>query len=178
MKLLPALALALGLGFAVTAADVHAEDVVPAADKAAYKATLQEVIKEAASGKVADVDAAVAKLNKVVETGAGWCKTHAAKDAKNQKALEFVAASVDKMKAETLESIEANWHQGKAMKDAGAGDYATIDQTSAAASLLDTVIHPVTAIIALNEYKKDQKKDHLDQVVSELEELVGHLDHI
>lgn len=176
MRHLLTLATVLGLAFASPLA--HAESIVPAADVAAVDAILKEVIKEAASGKVADVDGAVAKLNTAVEKGKAMIALVAAKDEANKKALEFVAAHADKMKTETLETIEANWHAGKAMKDAGAGDYEKIDQAGAAAAAMDTVIHPVTAILALQEYKKDQKKDHLDQVVSELEELVGHLKHL
>ena len=171
MKLLVALTFVIGV---VTASlTAHAASGVSPADKAALTSTLEGVVKQVESGTLANVDPVIETLKGAVEKGKAIIAAVAAQDASNRKVLEFIAASVGKMYGETLESIEHNWHKGDAIHLAGLGDiYDKIAKQSPAIVAIDAVVHPVTAILALQAYKKDQKKDHLDQVVTELKELL------
>jgi hypothetical protein len=171
MKLFAVLALAIGL--LTGAATANAASGVPPADKAALTSTLEAVVKQAESGNIPSVDATIDTLKGAVEKGKAIIAAVAAQDPANRKVLEFVAASVDKMYGETLQSIEDNWHRGDAVHLAGLGEtYDKIAKDSPAIVAIDSVVHPVTAILALQAYKKDQKTKHLNQVAAELKELL------
>lgn len=53
-----------------------------------------------------------------------------------------------------------------------------MDEKSVTGSLMDTIVHPATAIIALRDYKKSKDKALLQQVHDELEEVVHHVERI
>lgn len=177
MKLFAALALAVSL--LIGASTVDAASGVSPADKAALQSTLEGVVRQAESGSLSSVDAAIETLNGAVEKGKAIIGAVSAQDSANRKVLEFVAASVDKMYGETLQSIEDNWHRGDAIHIAGLGEtYDKIAKDSPAIVAIDSVVHPVTAILALEAYKRDKKKEHLDQVVAELRELLDAMKHL
>lgn len=177
MKLLFAYALAIGL--AIVAPVANAASVLSPADRTAITTTLNDVIKQAEAGAIKDVDPVITTLKGVAEKGKVILGALAAQDAANRKVLEFVAANVDKIYRETLESIETNWHKGGAIKAAGLGSiYEKIEERGAASAAINMVVHPVTAILALQSYKKDQKKAHLEQVVTELKELIDYMKNL
>lgn len=173
------LAYMLAVGLATLPSTVNAASAVAAADKAAIITTLEGVIKQAEADTIKDVDPVIATLKGAIEKGKAVIATVAAQDSTNRKVLEFVAANVDKIYGETLESIETNWHKGGAIKAAGMGAvYEKVAEHSPASVAINTVVHPVTAILALQAYKKDQKRDHLNQVVTELKELIDGMKNL
>jgi len=174
MKLL--LAILAAVGFVAMPSMGNAQSGVAPADKTAIVSSLEGIIKQAETGSIKDVDPVIAALKGVVEKGKAVVAAVAARDAANRKLLEFVGASVDKMYGEDLESIETNWHKGGAAKTAGPGaDFEKVDERSPASAAMTSVIHPVTAILALQAYKKEPQKAHLDQVAKELKEQIERM---
>ena len=115
----------------------------------------------------------------MVEKGKAVIVAVVAQDAANGEVLEFVASNVGKMYSETLESVETKWHKGGAIKAAGLGSiYEKIDNRSAPSAAIDMMVHPVTAILALQAYNKDQNKAHLQQVVTELKKLIEKMGNL
>ncbi len=172
-------AVALAVSLLIGASTANAASGVSPADKAELTSTLVSVVKLAETGKLASVDSVIDTLKGAVEKGKAVIAAVAAQDSVNRKVLEFVAASAGKMYDETLQSIEDNWHRGDAIHLAGMGEtYDKIDKGSPANVAIDAVVHPVTAVLALEAYKKDQKKEHLDQVAAELNELLDAMKNL
>ena len=139
------------------------------------KNTIKRVIKQDI-----DVDAMLVDMKKLVEIGVAGCKEHmgeAETPEVEKKLMKLCIDNAEKMSAMSLEEIEAQWHDGEAITKAGL-DVKGFDHFGEAMCHADGVIHPATAIICLNAYKKDQKQEHLDQVKDELSEVVSHFKHL
>ncbi|MCI0505225.1 MAG: hypothetical protein L0Z73_03870 [Gammaproteobacteria bacterium] len=76
------------------------------------------------------------------------------------------------MKQLSLSEIEEKWHHGGELKKNGYE--VKDDHFGQVGNLIDAVIHPPTTYIALTKYKTDGNKEHLEQVVAELSEVLVH----
>ncbi|MFZ4806901.1 MAG: hypothetical protein ACOYLQ_06545 [Hyphomicrobiaceae bacterium] len=149
-----------------------------AADKATYAQTARDGIKAMATGSLADVDGWASKMEALSKIGLDYCREVGAKDAKAKKYLDFVVANVEKIKATDFAKFEDEWGDSGAGFKAAGIDTAEFDQTGAAASAGDAVIHPLAALAALREFKKTKSADLLKKASEELEEVLGHLKHL
>lgn len=95
----------------------------------------------------------------------------------NGQPLQLTILSAEKMKAMSLDQIEADWHEGNYLATKGI-EKDKIDHFGPMMSLMDTVIHPATSFLALKEYKKTGNPDLLQRVKAELVEVLVHLEHI
>jgi hypothetical protein len=91
--------------------------------------------------------------------------------------MKATVENAQKMKGLSLSEVEAQWHEGSFLKGQGV-NMDKYDHFSEVMCHYDTVVHPATAIIALNEYKKTNNEDYLEQVKDELAEVIQHLKHL
>jgi len=167
MRLATVVTLALGL-------------TVPAqsADKATYEKTAHEAVKALSTSPLADVDGWLSKMDMLSKIGLDYCREVGAKDAKAKKYLDFIVANVEKIKATDFAKFEDEWGDSGAGFKAAGIDTAEFEQTGAAASAGDSVLHPLAALATLREYKKTKSADLLKKASEELEEVLGHLKHL
>jgi len=131
------------------------------------------------SGKV-NPDTLIANMESLLKMGVAGCEEHmgeAETPAEEKKIMQAVIDDSARMKTLSLSDIEAQWHEGGALKAKGV-DLGKYDHFSEVLCHVDAVVHPATAIICLNEYKKTKKTELLDQVKAELQEVVQHLKHL
>lgn len=148
-----------------------------AADSAKYEALSKEVIQAVVAEDTSNIDGLIAKLEEAASIGVEMANEIAAKDAKGKPLLDFLVSNLDKIKGASLEAIEHDWHHGHAFKDAGI-EHDSFDHYGAVIGAKDAVIHPLTALVALKEYKKDADSGHLEQAQAELEEILGQLKYV
>lgn len=147
-----------------------------AIDKQQYKKIVAETVSAIESGSV-DVDAMIANQERLVQLGVEGAREYGAMHGSSAALMNFVADRAPAMMAMTLDEIEAQWHEGAALNEIGL-DFRAIDHFGPEIGLMDSIVHPATALIALNAYRDDGSESHLDQVVDELFEVVEHLEHI
>lgn len=150
-------------------------------DHDAYDTILDAAVQAIGSGEF-DADKLIADMEKLVDLGVKGCKGHmveAETPDDEKKIMEIVIANAKKMSLLRLEKIETQWHEGAAFKKEGV-DVAKYDQHSEVMSHCDTVVHPATCIICLNDYKREtddaKKKELLDQIKDELAEVHEHME--
>ena len=148
-----------------------------AADLDSFTKIAKTTMNTVSSGNVGDIDKLIAMQEQLISIGKQAIKEHVSKDPNSAKMLNLVSDNADKMKQMTLPEIEAQWHEKAFLKKNGI-NAALMEEKSITGSLMDTVVHPATAIIALNEYKKTKNKKLLQQVHDELEEVIHHVERI
>jgi len=143
-----------------------------AADLAQYKKIAEHTIEQAKSGHINDIDALIAQQEIMIGIGIKACNEYATKNPGAKQALSLVTSNAEGMKKLSLHDIEEKWHEGGIFKKNGI----TIDDHfGELGSLIDAVIHPATSYIALNHFKSNNDKSHLQQVVAELTEVLAHI---
>ena len=146
-------------------------------DKATFERLAKASIKEAMSGEIKDPDALIKTQKKLIALGVAGCKEYAKKNPKWAKLMNLVVKNADKMQTMSLDDIEEQWHEGEALKEIGL-NFDEIEHFGAALSFMDTVLHPATVVIVLNEYKKTRDPELLDQIKDELSEVLKHIEHV
>ena len=147
-----------------------------AGDLSEYKRIAQSTIKQAQNGRISDIDRLIAHQEQLVQLGVDACNQYSKKHPKAKRILELVTSNADSMKKLSLSEIEEKWHHGGELKKHGYS--VKEDHFGDVGNLIDAVIHPATTFIALNKYKRDNKTEHLDQVVAELSEVLVHIQHL
>jgi hypothetical protein len=149
---------------------------VSAADLTEYKRLAEDTIKQAQSGRIHNIDQLIAQQEKLVAIGVAACDEYADKHPKAKRILGLVTSNAESMKHLSLSEIEEKWHHGGELKKNGYE--VKEDHFGQVGNLIDAVIHPATTYIALTNYKNDGNKDHLEQVVAELSEVLVHLQYL
>lgn len=144
---------------------------------AEYKDITTNVIQSIVTEDTENLDALISKLEKATNLGLDLAKEVSKEEPEGEKLLGFLTDNVDKIKKESLDTIETNWHQGGEYKKADIS-FDNFAQDSKIMSANDSVLHPITAIIALQQYKKDPDSSYLEQAQAELEEVLEHITHI
>lgn len=150
---------------------------VNAADLDKFTQIAKSTMSSVSSGNVGDVDKLIAMQEQLITIGQQAISEHIAKDPGSAKMLSLVSDNAGNMKNMSLAEIEEQWHEKGFLKSKGITG-ALLEEKSVTGSLMDTVVHPATAIIALNEYKKTKDKKLLKQVHDELEEVIHHVERI
>lgn len=155
--------------------------VVPvyAMDKEEFVDTAKYTIKKVKRGKVRekDIDKLIAHQNKLIRLGIEGALAYAETAPADRKMLHLTVLNSERMKRMSLEEIEKQWHAGDYMRSHGI-DINEISHISDAMNFYDAIVHPATAIIALEQYRKDGNPEHLGQVEDELTEVVMHVEQI
>ena len=147
-----------------------------AADLDEYRRLAQDTIQQAQTAKVHDIDQLIAQQAKLVQIGVDACNEYASKYPQSKQILSLITTNANSMKQLTLSEIEEKWHKGGELKKHGY--IVKDDHFGQVGNLIDAVIHPATTYIALNQYKTDGNKVHLEQVVAELSEVLVHLEYL
>ncbi len=148
-------------------------------DTKAYTKIAKKAIGLVVSGN-ADPDKMLVHLNTLVEMGIAGCKEHMGETetpANEKKVMEWTIDQAEKMITMSLKEIEKQWHDGGFLKKKGI-DIEKFDHFDEVMCHYDGVVHPATAIICINKYKKDKNEEHLDQIKDELAEVVEHMKHL
>jgi hypothetical protein len=150
---------------------------VQAADLAKFTTIAKSTMSEVSNGSVKDIDKLIKMQEELITIGQQAIKEYVAKHPDSGKMLNLVSSNADKMKGMSLSEIEKEWHEKGFLKSQGIST-AQLEEKSVTGSLMDTIVHPATAIIALNNYKSTKDKALLTQVHDELEEVVHHVELI
>ena len=156
---------------------IAASSVAQSAEMEKFSKIAKETMSAVSSGKVTDVDKLIKMQQELISIGQGAIKEYIASNPKSKKMLSLVSENADKMTKMTLPEIEAAWHEKGFLKSKGIRT-AQLEEKSVTGSLMDTIVHPATAIIALRMYKSTKDKALLQQVHDELEEVVNHVEMI
>ncbi len=148
-------------------------------DKKLYDKIAKKTIGMVISGNI-DADKMIADMGKLIDFAVQGCKEYMKKGGtppKEAKIMKIVVENAKKVSSLTMDEIEEQWHDGGVLKANGI-DIDKFDRFSEVISLYAAVVHPATAAICFNEYKKTKKEDLLDTVKDELEEIREHLKYI
>lgn len=148
-------------------------------DKSAYDKIAKKTVGRVISGNI-DADKMLEDMEKLVELGIAGGKEHMSEPETppvEAKMMKITIENVGSMRSLTLEDIESQWHEGGFLKANGVdiGSFSHFDEIMCH---YDLIVHPLTAIICLNEYKKAKNEDLLEQVKAEIGEAREHLKHI
>eukprot|EP01037_Dinobryon_pediforme_P012900 gene12900-13001_t len=149
-----------------------------AMDVATYKSLVDETLKELVSGKITDIDTTLHRQEKLMEIGKTGCAEYAGKEPKYAKLMEAVVADADGMKTMSPDNLEAAWGDEGSRGETFGIPLKSLDQFSKTRSYLDTVVHPATAYIWLQQYKTKKDKQALERAKGELKEVLEHLKKI
>ncbi len=146
-------------------------------DLAHYRAEATTVIRESMKGDGADVTAMLQRLEQLMRLGVDSCRSYDTSNPVHAKLLQLTADSAEAMKAMSLEQIEEEWHEFGFLARNGI-DAEAIEHFGPVISLMDSVVHPATAIIALQKHQQTPDVEYLEQVKAELSEVLEHLKYI
>ena len=147
------------------------------AEKAKYQTLTNEVIQAVVSENLADINGLKGKLEEATKLGLEMASTVSASNPDGKQLLDFLAQNVGKIKTSNLEAIEHDWHHGGAFKAAGI-KHDEFDHYGAVIGAKDAVVHPLTALAALNQYEATKNPEFLETAQAELEEIIGQLKYI
>lgn len=154
--------------------------IVPASsamEKGRYEEIVSKTVHQVLSSDEPDVAALIADQEELMSIGVDACREYAAAHADDAKLLDLVIANADAMKTMTLDEIEEQWHDYGFLESQGV-DAEAYEHFAPVISLMDAVVHPATAIIAIRKYESTRDRDDLMQVKDELSEVLEHLKYI
>ncbi len=146
-------------------------------DIAEFKRIATEVIQESMKGEAADTARMIQQNEALIEMGIEASRSYAAANPQYAKLLTLAADNADAMQKMSLEQVEEEWHEFGFLASHGI-DAESIEHFGAAISLMDSIVHPATAIIAIRAYQTEKDEEHLEQVKAELSEALEHLKHV
>lgn len=147
-----------------------------ALDTERFESLVEKTLTAIESGDV-DVDELLRYQDQLINLGVEGAKGYGKEKSEFAAAMDFVAASAESMKAESLASIEDAWHEGGALEAAGINTEALYDDDYASI-YMEAVIHPATAHIATRAYQLTGDEEYLEQVEFELEEIIEHFEEL
>lgn len=146
-------------------------------DVKAYKRIAVEVIQESMKGEEADANEMIRKNNQLIDMGVQSIRSYHSSNPEYTKLLTMTVDSVSAMRAMSLEEIEEQWHELGFLEKHGI-NARSIEHFGEVISLMDCIVHPVTANIAIRAYQQSRDHEYLEQVKAELSEVLEHLKHI
>jgi len=148
-----------------------------ALDVASYRKMAQDTIRQVRMGIAGDINALVRVQERLMDMGIEAGVAHLKQGGTEIRALQLVIVNAENMKELDLDEIESLWHQGNFLKKKGI-DIDKLDRSGEMVSLMEAIIHPATAFIALNEYKMTGNAELLARIQAELIEVIEHVGHI
>jgi len=164
------------IGFIASVAFVVSGNV-NGADLDSFTKIAKSTMDSVSNGNVDDIDKLIAMQEQLMSIGQQAITEYMEKNPDSAKMLKLVNENASKMKTMSMAEIESQWHEKGFLKNQGITG-AFLEEKSVTGSLMDTVVHPATAIIALNQYKKTKDKKLLQQVHDELEEVIHHVERL
>ena len=151
--------------------------IASAMDKGRYEEIAIATIQQIISGDAVDADSLIGKQKELISIAKEACREYAGSHPEDAKLLNLVIERADEMQALSLDDIEEQWHEYGLPNSMGVKTD-KYEHFAPTISLMDTVVHPATAIIVLNNYKNDGDREALQQVKDELSEVLEHLHYI
>jgi len=143
-------------------------------DLKVYKTLVEHILIELDSDKLLDIDSIAAMQIKLINLGRNACRDYGVIKPNDSKFMNLVSNSAEAMREMSLQDIHNLWHKNTFLIEQGI-DIKKLDSSSITRSLMDTVVHPTTAYIALNKYKQTHDQKYLGQVRVELMKSLDHL---
>lgn len=146
-----------------------------ALDTDAFLKTARDSMKAVKKGKLKDVDSLIEKQKELIRLGIEGCLEFAEQSPKDAKMMQLIVLNSIKMQNLTLDEIEKEWREGSYLKSHGI-DVDKYAQTDIQVNYFDAIVNPAMVIIALNEYKKSQDPQLLQQAHERLSEVVHQVE--
>lgn len=124
-----------------------------ALDKAAYEKVARASINTVLSDDKIDANALIDNQKKLIDMAIKACDDYASKHPKDAKLLKLVVDNASTMQGLSLEQIEEQWHDYGLPNSKGI-DVDAYEHFAPVISLMDTVVHPATAVIVLKIIKR------------------------
>ncbi len=136
-----------------------------------------QTIKAVKKGHPKDIDQLINLQEQLMEIGLKACKNYAIANPEDAKMFQLVVSNAETMKFLSLQEIKQQWHAKRFLLSHGI-PVDKLQQNSTTGSLLDAVVHPATAYIALREYRRTRNVELLEQVNLEMSEAVLQLTYL
>ena len=142
-----------------------------------FEKMANQTIKAVQKGHPKDIDQLIHLQERLMEIGISACKNRARTNPDDAKMFQLVVNNAESMKFLSLSEIKQQWHAKRFLLSHGIA-VEKLHQNSTTGSLLDAVVHPATAYIALREYRRTGDSSLLQQVDQELSEAVFQLSYL
>ena len=136
-----------------------------------------QTIKAVKKGHPKDIDQLIHLQERLMEIGVKACENYALANPDDAKMFQLVVTNAENMKVLSLPEIKYQWHAKRFLLKHGISAD-KLQQNSTTGSLLDSVVHPATAYVALIEYRRTGDAALLEQVNLELSEAVIQLTYL
>jgi hypothetical protein len=167
----PSRLMALVILLAIYAANAKAEDWQP------FEKMAMTTIDAVKNGNVKDIDGLLLLQERLMDFGVRACKNYARLHPEDAGLFELVINNAENMKFLSLKEIKTQWHAKHFLLSHGIA-VNKLHQNSLTGSLLDTIVRPATAYIALREYRHTKNARLLRLVDTELSEAVFQLTYL
>ncbi|KPJ89314.1 MAG: hypothetical protein AMJ53_15870 [Gammaproteobacteria bacterium SG8_11] len=148
-----------------------------AADWHHFEEMATRTINAVKKGHPKDVDQLIVLQERLMEIGVKACENYALANPDDAEMFQLVVNNAENMKVLSLPEIKQQWHAKRFLLSHGI-PVEKLQQNSTTGSLLDAVVHPATAYIALKEYRRTGDSALLEQVNLELSEAVLQLTYL
>lgn len=165
--------LGFGILFSLGLSTSHAETE----DWHHFEKMANQTIKAVKRGHPKDVEQLIRLQEHLMEIGISACKNYARANPQDAQMFHLVVNNAENMKALSLNEMKQQWHAKRFLLSHGIA-VDKLHQNSTTGSLVDSVVHPATAYIALREYRRTGDKALLQQVRLELSEAVIQLTYL
>ncbi len=142
-----------------------------------FETLANQTIKAVKNGHPDDIEQLIRLQEHLMDIGIKACKNYAQANPQDAKMFHLVVNSAEDMKFLSLNEMKEQWHAKQFLLSHGIAVDKLL-QNSTTGSLLDTVVHPATAYIALREYRRTRDASLLMQVHHELTEAVLQLTYL
>jgi hypothetical protein len=148
-----------------------------AEDWQSFESMATATINAVKNGHLKDIDRLLVLQERLMELGIKACKKYALQHPEDADMFNLVVSNAESMKFLSLKEIKNQWHSKRFLLKHGVA-VDKLHQNTLTGSLLDTVVHPATAYIALREYRHSKDANLLRQVDTELSEAVFQLTYL
>ncbi len=163
-----ALAVALLFGMNVVASASQVEK---------YQEIATHSVEVLASGEVSDIASLKADQEKLMALGDEIIANARKNHPESADLIDFFVENIKHARHADLETIERDWHHFGAFKKAGI-DYEKFDHYGPVIGAMDSILHPLTALVALEEFEKSKDTSLLEAAQGELEEILAHTEFL
>jgi hypothetical protein len=142
-----------------------------------FKEIAQTTIDAINRGDIDNIDHLLAMQDQLIAIGTAVCADYAKRYPEDAEMLNLITSNAQQMKNMMLWEIKEQWHAKRYLLQQGIA-VEKLQQNSRTGSLMDTVVHPATAYVALTQYKLTKDDQLLKQVDQELSEAIYQLAYI
>ena len=148
-----------------------------AADWRHFERMATTTIDAIKNGDPKDIDELIILQERLIDLGVEACRNYARQHPEDAEMFELAVNNAESMKLLSLKEIKNQWHAKRFLLGHGIA-VDKLHQNSLTGSLLDTIVHPATAYIALREYRHTKDSSLLRQVDTELSEAIFQLTYL